>query len=105
MQYLILKKLHYQNWSLNSTATLKTKQVKNVVTANLSQLRMKHAVCLDSNTVIILPVTKKPDGRPTLPYNAKGNRSRRRRAAELAKSHNVSWLVYAASFAARKKNS
>jgi len=30
---------------------------------------------LDSKTVIILPVTKKPVSRPTLPYNAKGSRS------------------------------
>jgi len=71
--------------------------------ANLSQLRRKHAVWLDSKTVIILAVTKKPVGRPTLPYNAKGSRSRRRRAAELAKSHNVSLLIYAASLAARKR--
>jgi len=35
--------------------------------ANLKQLRRKHAVWLDSKTVINLPVTKKPVGRPTLP--------------------------------------
>jgi len=52
--------------------------------ANLSQFRRKHAVWLDSKTVINLPVTKKPVGRPTLPYNAKGSRSRRRRSAKLA---------------------
>jgi len=71
--------------------------------ANLSQLHRKHPVWLDSKTVINLPVTKKPVGRPTVPHNAKGSRSRRRRAAELAKSHNVSLLIYAASLGARKR--
>jgi len=39
--------------------------------AIISQLRRVHAVWLDSKTIINLPVTKKPVGRPNLPYNAK----------------------------------